>query len=1183
MRLMSVSLLVVMLLPATSVPGATPRDVRFGAAVELSAPVNGSGGTGNGFYENPQDRHPTLTRDGLALVWQSLLVKNPDWSVDPDNAWYIVQSTRLAWDQPWSAPMEIISSTAADGPQWDMMPSVSRDGLRLLYNDDLSSAAAGTWREPFRLASRADRGSQFDFAEVVDIVDTRFQGVIDEFETEIYMDQYRCARVGSPQQRWHVYPQDGFLGPCGNFVYFLAEDIWPSLDWQFLADPPPPWPAPGRFNSYNGEGYEFRCEPLTFAPGDLDGQDGWSVLSGEASVVNRSRNALEVNQYFAFPASSSGDDPLFQEPVLLPFPPNEATGAFDIHTDAEPSLSAGRLTLYWNQFDYRGGANFYDQDIVTTARASVVDPWNGPAHVEVGNVNDTSQSSDEIAPSISQDGLEMYFVRGNRLHVSTRIDTGSSFGLPAALIFDGSYDEAAYTEATPEISADGQHLYFASNKVTLNGMTAMNLFMATRGVSALHWGNVVDLGNGVSWWPGLPNQYGGDELSPTVTDDELAIVFSADRLDGGWYGLFIATRNSSGEEFGNRTLLTELNAEGVSNRGAELGYGYTRDDVLNGLAEIYFHRSADTNDAAADLYYAAPYVSEIPPDNIALLETGNTMTGEGAAFVSRFAIRGTEPTSSAIIELGYDDGGTQHVFARFEVNSAVGGELSAVDGDGAGGGTDTQIDLIEVSEGGGTCTTFPTSYQADQWYLVEITATASSTSPTYDVTIRDPFRAGPLVLGTCNFPDPSFVPIGEITGMGAIDGAAGTGPLNFVRITGNGVWVDAGPTCSELRSMTGWVFAGLMQVEAEAQPPELTTLPLYGELRSLRLKYIDPALTPSQQGPVRTNNRLSSPYVTDDNLTVYFSSTGYWNNGQYAPPDGYGEEDGYYGFDEPVLWRGHRDAVRDQSVPANQAVRVGDAEPIFCPGVFDLGSTSRRLLDPELGPDGLYFVTSDVLGGVDGEMKIWVAPFFGDLDGDGDVDGADQSDFDARMGGPYDAAIDYDLDGNNDAADQAAFDHNLGFQAGDLDGDGDVDYDDFLIMDGACDQTICSQDWNQAADLNRDLVINDDDLAEFALSYGLGVPGGAGSLPELPAALPSCAPCPDPFADVDSDGDVDQDDFRMLQLCYTGVGDPDSVFDMQQCRCLDRDHDDDIDQDDLDAFELCASGPDVPADDMCDD
>lgn len=95
--------------------------------------------------------------------------------------------------------------------------------------------------------------------------------------------------------------------------------------------------------------------------------------------------------------------------------------------------------------------------------------------------------------------------------------------------------------------------------------------------------------------------------------------------------------------------------------------------------------------------------------------------------------------------------------------------------------------------------------------------------------------------------------------------------------------------------------------------------------------------------------------------------------------------------------------------------------------------------------------------------------------------------------------------------------------------------------------------------------------------------------------IPPCA-CPDPFADADRDGDVDQADFAVLQICLTGADDPGELFDPAKCNCFDRDQmdadpqfrpsidgDDDVDATDLDAFEACASGPGIPANVNCDD
>ena len=72
------------------------------------------------------------------------------------------------------------------------------------------------------------------------------------------------------------------------------------------------------------------------------------------------------------------------------------------------------------------------------------------------------------------------------------------------------------------------------------------------------------------------------------------------------------------------------------------------------------------------------------------------------------------------------------------------------------------------------------------------------------------------------------------------------------------------------------------------------------------------------------------------------------------------------------------------------------------------------------------------------------------------------------------------------------------------------------------------------ADFNHNCYVDSDDLALFTAC--LTGPG----LPYQPDHLPAgCTLIPDPAghlpADLDKDGDVDQDDFGVFQRCYTGA------------------------------------------------
>ncbi len=78
----------------------------------------------------------------------------------------------------------------------------------------------------------------------------------------------------------------------------------------------------------------------------------------------------------------------------------------------------------------------------------------------------------------------------------------------------------------------------------------------------------------------------------------------------------------------------------------------------------------------------------------------------------------------------------------------------------------------------------------------------------------------------------------------------------------------------------------------------------------------------------------------------------------------------------------------------------------------------------------------------------------------------------------------------------------------------------------------------------------------------------------------SCRACHKPFADGDGDGDVDQADFAILQMCISG---PDGVVADAPCKCscYDRDGANGVDAADITLWIKCASGPGIAADPDC--
>jgi hypothetical protein len=73
--------------------------------------------------------------------------------------------------------------------------------------------------------------------------------------------------------------------------------------------------------------------------------------------------------------------------------------------------------------------------------------------------------------------------------------------------------------------------------------------------------------------------------------------------------------------------------------------------------------------------------------------------------------------------------------------------------------------------------------------------------------------------------------------------------------------------------------------------------------------------------------------------------------------------------------------------------------------------------------------------------------------------------------------------------------------------------------------------------------------------------------------------CPLPIpGDMNQDGDVDQEDFGVFQVCLSGPGvpQPDAA-----CTGAQLDGDNDVDNDDFGIFQGCFSGPHVPGDASC--
>ena len=249
---------------------------------------------------------------------------------------------------------------------------------------------------------------------------------------------------------------------------------------------------------------------------------------------------------------------------------NSSAGEWD------PEISADGLSLYFAS--NRPGANGLS-DLYVATRLTTNDDWGQPA-----NLGPTFNSSSyDEAPSISADGLELYFTSqrlglGNyNLYVSTRATKNDPWGAPSnlgSIINDG---QAGYSD----ISTDGLSLYFTS--VRSGGFGDYDLYVSTRTSKDDPWGTPSNFGSIINST--------AKEAAPSISSDGLTLFFCSDRPGGyGDYDLWVTTRPTTNDEWGEPVNLgsevntTDLEAvPKISNDGSTLYFQSNRPGHIGGV------------------------------------------------------------------------------------------------------------------------------------------------------------------------------------------------------------------------------------------------------------------------------------------------------------------------------------------------------------------------------------------------------------------------------------------------------------------------------------------------------------------------------------------------------------------------------------------------------------------------
>jgi hypothetical protein len=208
-----------------------------------------------------------------------------------------------------------------------------------------------------------------------------------------------------------------------------------------------------------------------------------------------------------------------------------------------PFISADGLSLYFS------GGPTSSEDLWMTERNSVHDDWGKPT--SLGSPINTSLH--EFGPSISPDGLELYFHDAASswgytprpgglgecdIWVSTRPTQDHPWTEPKNL---GGVVNSSYIDENPKISSNGLSLYFSSDRPGSFGRN--DIWIAQRATPLDRWGEPVNLGSVV-------NSEAGDS-GPSISADGLALFFNSDRSGGyGLDDLYMTTRSTINDPWG---------------------------------------------------------------------------------------------------------------------------------------------------------------------------------------------------------------------------------------------------------------------------------------------------------------------------------------------------------------------------------------------------------------------------------------------------------------------------------------------------------------------------------------------------------------------------------------------------------------------------------------------------------
>jgi Tol biopolymer transport system component len=252
-----------------------------------------------------------------------------------------------------------------------------------------------------------------------------------------------------------------------------------------------------------------------------------------------------------------------------------------------------------------------------------------------------NSSYNELNPSISADGLSLYFIsnrtggvggtdmfQGCDIWVTTRETPDDPWGAPVNL---GPTINSSLGECGVSISSDGLSLYF---DVLEPGSFTEDMYVATRATIDDDWSDPVNLGPAVNT--------SADDCYVNISADGLALYFTSNRSGGyGNYDLWVTTRETIYDPWGSPVNLGPM----VNTPAGEGHPGISADSRIfffvsasrpggYGDLDIWMTRRATTNDEWGEAVNLGPII------NSSAFEGYPNVSADGSTLYFRYSQSG---------------------------------------------------------------------------------------------------------------------------------------------------------------------------------------------------------------------------------------------------------------------------------------------------------------------------------------------------------------------------------------------------------------------------------------------------------------------------------------------------------------------------------------------------------------